>query len=287
VRLDYHPALETPAISRYSATTPELLRWFKTYNADRPYRDQVKPFGFLLAMTERFGTDRECIAPPPSKGRPKKSRPLKPTAPFDRNHEKAVALTFERDTGKFIPAGALKTYAEALAQYHIQPESKFLNADYCDRGATIRRHVHMTGTHHIGKESHDWERQAVLGLSVDSEIAYGVSTDDITNGLRLFVDQFGERLVAKALGVAAAQLRALVSGSPSSGREILAGKVALRLPAALRLCAKLSHERQAELHRSREAVERDGLRETARRLGIDPSNLRRKLAHADSHFRSI
>jgi hypothetical protein len=37
VRFDYHPALSRPAMSRYSATTPELLRWFKTYNAGRTY----------------------------------------------------------------------------------------------------------------------------------------------------------------------------------------------------------------------------------------------------------
>jgi hypothetical protein len=30
-----------------------------------------------------------------------------------------------------------------------------------------RRHVEMTETNHIGKESHDWERQAMIGLSVD------------------------------------------------------------------------------------------------------------------------
>jgi hypothetical protein len=114
---------------------------------------------------------------------------------------------------------------------------------------------------------------------VDSEIAYGVSTDDVANGLRSFVDQFGERMAAKALGVSAAQLRALVSGSPSSGGESLAEKVALRLPAALRLCAKVSHDRHAELHRLREAVECYGLRDAARRLGIDPSNLRRKLTN--------
>lgn len=48
VNLDYHPALHLPAVSRYAATNPNLLRWFKHYNADKPYRDQVKPFNFLV-----------------------------------------------------------------------------------------------------------------------------------------------------------------------------------------------------------------------------------------------
>ncbi|MET3760700.1 hypothetical protein [Sphingomonas sp. UYEF23] len=277
VRLDYHPALRNPAISRYSATSPELLGWFKRYNATRSYRDQVKPFGFLLSMTEKYRLGRERVVTTPTKGRRKKISKMKPIAPFDTDHAVALASAFDRDTDQPAPMSALKTYANALSQYHLSPESKFLNADYDDRGTTVRRHVHMTETQHIGKESHDWVRQAVLGLSIDSEIAYGVSTDDVASGLRVFVDQFGERMVAKALGISDAQLRVLASGAPISQTDRLARKVALRLPAALRLCAKLSHDRHAELHRLREAVERDGLRETGRRLGLDPSNLRRQL----------
>lgn len=171
---NYHPALDQPAISRYAATTPELLRWFKHYNADRSYRDQVKPFGFLLSMTAKFLAAGEEVISTRSRGRPKKTRKPKPTAPFDRDLTRSVALAFDRETGEAIRASALKTYAEALAQYHLSPESKFLNADHLDSGATVRRHVRMTAPLHIGKESHDWERQAVLGLSLDSEITYGV-----------------------------------------------------------------------------------------------------------------
>ena len=279
VRLDYHPALSNPAISRYAATSPELLAWFKTYNANRHYRDQVKPFGFLLSMSEAFGFGEDRPAKAPTRGRPKKARKLKPIAPFDSDLAAAVASVFDRDSGKPIAALALKSYTEALAHYHLSPESKFLNADYDDRGTTVRRHVRMTETRHIGKESHDWERHAVLGMNVDSEIAYGVSTDDVANDLRSFIDQFGQRIAAMALGISAVRLSALVSASPSFGSESLAGKVALRLPAALRLCASVNHERQTELQRWKESVERDGLRETARRLGIDPSNLRRRLTN--------
>ena len=60
--LEGHPAqvdladiegLDAPAVSRYGATTSELLHWFDRYNADRPYRQQVRPFGFLLAYQAR------------------------------------------------------------------------------------------------------------------------------------------------------------------------------------------------------------------------------------------
>jgi hypothetical protein len=53
VDLNYHEALEKPAASRYGATTPNLLRWFKTLNQNRSYQDQVKPFNFLVAFQSR------------------------------------------------------------------------------------------------------------------------------------------------------------------------------------------------------------------------------------------
>ena len=277
VRLDYHPALRNPAISRYSATSPELLGWFKRYNATRPYRDQVKPFGFLLSMTEAFGFGGERVVAAPRRGRRKRVGKVRPIAPFDTAQAVALASAFDRDTGKPVAASALKTYASALSQYHLSPESKFLNADYDDRGTTIRRHVRMTGTRHIGKESHDWQRQAVLGICLDSEVAYGVAPDDVADKLRSFVAEFGERKAAKALGISAVSLISLISGKEFDGRARLVNQIGLRLPAASKLCVKLRLERYSDLIALRAAVERDGLRATARRLGIDSSNLRRQL----------
>lgn len=279
VRLDYHPALSTPAISRYHATSPELLRWFKPYNAARAYRDQVKPFGFLLAMTEAFGLGfgGERIIATPTKGRRKRAEKIKPIAPYDGDNAKAVESAFCRDSGKPVPPSALKSYAAGLAQYHLSPESKFLNADYLDRGTTLRRHVRMVATRHIGKESNDWERQAILGISRDSEVEYGGSSDNLPERLRSFIADHGEREVATALSISLVKLQGVVSGSQIAGGENLARTIAARLAAATRLCAKLSHDRDAELRRLREAVEREGLRQAARRLGIDPSNLRRRL----------
>jgi hypothetical protein len=48
--LNYHTVLSQPAIGRYAATTPSLLRWFDTYNQNRPYAEQVRPFGFMTAL---------------------------------------------------------------------------------------------------------------------------------------------------------------------------------------------------------------------------------------------
>ena len=44
------PGFDQPAVSRYGATSPELLRWFKKHNEGSLYHDQVKPFNFLLSL---------------------------------------------------------------------------------------------------------------------------------------------------------------------------------------------------------------------------------------------
>lgn len=283
-----HPAFSEPTISRYGATTPDLLRWFSTYNAKRPnYRDQVKPFGFLFALSAANDIGEAKLAIPKKPGRPKKARAIKPIAPFDSDHKKAIPLAFDRESGEPVPASALKTYAEALSDYHIRPEDKFLNADYDCSGTTLRRHILMVGTRHIGKESHDWERQAILGLNLDSEICYGAEISNLAGQLMSLVNECGEAKAAKYLDISRARLQMVMSNPDKPGDTLWAQKIAGRLPAAVALSEKLSHKRNVELRSLQKAVELDGLRETARRMGLDPSNLRRKLAlavHLSGHI---
>ena len=279
VRLDYHASLRTTAVSHYAATTPSLLQWFRIFNRDRPYRDQVKPFGFLLSMSQRFDFGVERIVGNAKLPRKKPSQ-LKPVAPFDSDHAKAIASAFDRETGKAIPASSLKSYADALAQYHLQPEYKFLNADSFDRGTTLRRHVEMTETVHIGKESNDWERQAVLGLNPDAQPDYGLSNNDrwrLAERLREFIAQVGMAKAGKALQTTPPRLNAILEGVEGSAAKKRWQSIANRLPAAIRRYAKLDHDRNAELTNLRKLIERDGLRATARQLGTDPSNLRKRL----------
>ena len=138
VRLDYHPALSKPAVSRYAATSPELLRWYNCYNLNRAYRDQVKPFGFLLAMAAAKPQVAERIVAAPKPGRPKKAKPIAPVAAYDTDLDAAAANAFDRYSGESVPIEALKTYADALRGYHRSPEAKFLNGNFTDRGTTVR-----------------------------------------------------------------------------------------------------------------------------------------------------
>src|SRR4051812_23916581 len=95
VNLDYHEALTGPAVSRYAATTPKLLRWFATYNKTRSYEEQVKPFGFLLAFLgkEDFVTEVVLDGTEPSR---RWTKP-KPIAPYHKNLEQALAKVRDRN----------------------------------------------------------------------------------------------------------------------------------------------------------------------------------------------
>ena len=224
VDLSYHDALKRPAVSRYGATTPILLKWFAAFNRGREYPNQVKPFNFLTTYHTRpqFELPEAEQWAKPKRGRPKKQLDLKPIAAFNRNIREAAKGAFDRETGKPVSATELKTYAEALAQYHLRSETKFLNGEYCDRGRTERRHVVATKLVHIGKEANKWEERYFLGEDEDSEIEYGVDQSDVSLDavIRELCNQIGERAAAEKLGISRTALRrALKWGVHESDRS--------------------------------------------------------------------
>lgn len=276
--LDYHPSLAAPAVSRYGATTPELLRWFRRYNGKRSYRQQVKPFGFLYSLQATLPFAEEIIVAG-AKNRQGSPKPVKPIALFDRDLRRAVETAFDRDTGKAVSARRLKSYADALSNYHLHPECKFLNGDFLDRGTTRRRYVRVATVQHIGKEANDWERQAVLGLSSDALPSYGVGARDsvsLLRDLRPMIGRWGFAASAKAFGISPATLKAVTEGSERVSERTLQ-LIAGRLSDAERLFQRVDEERRTDIARLRTLIDQAGLRSTARRLGIDPSNLSRKV----------
>lgn len=281
IDLDYHPALDTPAVSRYAATTPDLLRWFKSYNEGRSYGQQVKPFGFLLALTANPVEPVELIGCKP-RGRKPALRLSKPIAPFDSDLATAAATAFDRETSAPVSRTALKSCRQAIAQYHLRPESKFLNADYSDRGTTRRRHVFAIGSRHIGKEANRWEEQFFIGLDDQATPDYGSSAADMrsfVNELRSVAHTLGWKSIAETTGITAAKVRKALSGNR---REL---STLLSSPALDQLC-KLADVRRrdalTEMAMIRTLVGDRGLRAAAQILGCDPSNLRRKLGRAEA-----
>ncbi len=282
-RLDFHPAMNAPAVSRYAATAPELLSWFKSYNANRPYRNQVKPFGFLLSLSgKRALASREVIAPQASKGRPRKAAPVKPIAPFSKDSATIAATAFDRNTGALVQAVDLQTYREALAQYHLHPESKSLNGDFVDRGTTRRRHIHACAIRYIGKEANEIDRQQMLGAESELDPEYGLSADSVEKlrgDLAELVALAGKAGATKALRIPPGRLAAMLSdGAALEGAA--ADGLAMRLPVELAKVRSATLAAKAELQRTRQMVQELGLRESARQLGVDPSNLRRAIGHS-------
>ncbi len=280
VPLDYHATMLRPAISRYGATSPDLLRWFKGYNTNRKYRDKVKPFGFLLSMSvSPFASSEQIMNLAACAKRRKKVRPVKPAAAYDTDHDKAAASAFCRDSGEPVPSDILKSYAETLAQYHLHPESKFLNADFCDKGTTLRRHVQLSGVFNIGKESNDWETQAVLGFDPEVAPDYGITENDllaVVAKLCALSKLLGAAKLAIELGISISKLRSILA-SRSSPEAKIVQHIASRLPVAYVKWQSLTAERDHEAQRIGQLVGELGLRGAARHLAVDPSNLRRRI----------
>ena len=157
------------------------------------------------------------------RGRPRQPSPIRPVAPFSRNISEAAETAFDRETDKRVEPDSLITYAEALAQYHLRPEAKFLNGDFFDRGRTERRHVVALQILHIGKEANKWEEQYFLGPDDEAEIEYGTgqTADDLDKDLRDLCRELGEREAVRKLEISRTALRrAIKLGAKAMSRAI-------------------------------------------------------------------
>lgn len=273
VDLGFHPAFDLPAISRYGATTPQLLRWFKAYNQGRHYGDQIRPFGFLTALTAiPFDLGESMVSG--TIIRRHKAKALKPIAPFTRDPMQAAITAFDRDTGYAIPPQKLKTFKQILAQYHLQPESKFLNGDYLDSGATHRRHVYARRILHIGKEANKLEEQTVLGINDEANPDYGVSPDQaeaMVAELGDIADMLGRKKVADRMGITKAKLAAILKG------KLKPKDLPLVLAELRKMAIAYSDAKAANLSELQDSIINLGLRPTAKLLKCDPSNLKRRI----------
>lgn len=118
---------------------------------------------------------RRPTNPPRAEWRPSRAGPRARDSPFDGDPAVAAGRAFDRVTGELVSVTRLKTYAEALAQYHLNPEGKFRNGDYTDRRLMERRHIVANVVELIGKEANLWEEQVYLGENPEAQIVYGSS----------------------------------------------------------------------------------------------------------------
>ncbi|HLJ65728.1 MAG TPA: hypothetical protein VKX16_00030, partial [Chloroflexota bacterium] len=212
----------------------------------------------------------------------------RPVAPYDADPAQAVRHCFDRETGEPVPLERLRTYAQALAGYHLHPEDKFAGGDCTDVGMTRRRHVRLERVEHIGKEADRWEEQFYLGADPDAQIEYGPDPDDRSRAAGSVLRacrEYGVRIVAAKAG--------LTHGALSRG---LRGRTKLSSATLVRLShagAAMADERRMWDERTltvlsalRERCRTTGLRQVAREAHIDHATLshvlagRRKASHS-------
>lgn len=252
------PGFELPAVSRYGATTPELLRWCKLYNAEKPYHEQIRPFGFLYTLYAANGLE-----------------PVRAISPFDKDVSKSIPQCFDRDTGESIKPAQLKTYFQGLAQYHLHPETKFLNgnADHC--GHTVRRHVIVDHINHIGKEAHRWEEQFYMGFNPEAQIEYGSGPEGRKKWLKEIeaaAKTYSKQNLAHTADITPKHLSAILAKTSQASPEVLArlGRATHVLKQAEQ--KKLEREKQL-LSWARKECGRVGLRQFAQKIEFNPANL--------------
>ncbi|ALG60760.1 MULTISPECIES: DNA polymerase domain-containing protein [Citromicrobium] len=276
VDFGFHPSLQLPAISRYAATSPTVLRWFNHFNEDKNYSDQVKPFGFLTAL---FATSIEVGATSGIEGQKRKAKKVScaPISPFETDPAKAANQAFDRETGDFVPIEKLKTFAQAMAQYHLQPENKFLNGNFRDSGETERRHICAVSAVHIGKEANDLERQASIGFDPSAQPLYGLHPDqtaELQGELKRLCEVFSTYQISTYAGITAKKLSDFLNADCTSQQ---ARHEASELEKITRYFRRKERRECEQLEKLEKLIADSGLRKAARKLCVDPSNLRRNI----------
>jgi hypothetical protein len=153
------PFEKLPAVGRVTVSSPWVMRALASFNQDKPYAKQIKPFNFLLTAHVRelghpTGVDPErfhLIAPYEQNSRKWLALPW-----IDEHSHKRYCVTTSYTQSR--TTASLKTYGDVLQAYEYHPEPKCAGPDGkpCSKqtvGLLSRRHVRIEQQRFIGKES--------------------------------------------------------------------------------------------------------------------------------------
>ena len=278
IGLEHDARLRVPVASRYAATTPALLRWFTLYNWGKPYEKKVRPFGFLLSLQAE---KMEQIAYRDEAARSwlrKYKRDPAPIAPFDPDPSAAADNAFDRHRrNETIPRDWLISYADALKDYHLQPETKFLGGEVRRASGTLsRRHILVDEVQHIGKESDHWEEHVHTGEG-DADIHYGLTPAARTRcsaTIKAARKRFSVRRYMDAAHVTDRTITAAIAGRGSNDALVHLAEVGNLLLMGLE---KQTAEEIELLEWAFEQSSIEGVYNFAKRIGVDGSNLSKAL----------
>ena len=199
-----------------------------------------------------------------------------PAAPYDRSSKKARKSAFDRRHRNLrIPVRWLISYADALSDYHLQPENKFRGGELRrNSGQLHRRHIVATAAQSIGKEADGWEEQLYIGAD-DAELLYGLTPQVRAahiQTIRMARQRFSVRKFTRA-----AKVTDRTIASALSGQNLVSDAVLVRLAeAASRLWVGLEAYTAEEAELCDWAWEQSiikGMYVFADRVGVDGSNL--------------
>lgn len=230
--------LRQPAVSRLSASSPQVMRALATYNRGRPYRDQLKPFNFVLSAN--VATNGH-----PPGADPKRFHLI---APYTKDSRQWLKMrwtelhsgsTYSITTGPPGEGGQsvrAKSYADVLDDYGTHPEYKSLGPDgrpagRAARGLLSRRPVTVGSVHYIGKESNRLE-DVEAGLVHDE-------ADVVTEYRDPKREAWGKTLMAAAHASTKAEVAAALGVSPRQVQRWRNGKSLPRRPSRASLLASL------------------------------------------------
>jgi transcriptional regulator with XRE-family HTH domain len=142
-----------------------------------------------------------------------------------------------------------------------------------------RRHIRATAVEHIGKEANRWEEQFYLGPDLDAQTEYGIAPSDyerMINIVRRASKKFGQYKLAKAANVSLSEVSAIALFKRRPTPATLA-----KLYRAVSQLEREAYEEAEHVREVLDAVRRRcqlvGVREFARRAGVDAANLVRIL----------
>jgi hypothetical protein len=272
VNYAFRREMHRPARSRYGATRPAVLNWFKRYNQGRPYAEQVKPFNFLLTF---FTRRQEGIAvEDPAHDFDPKLGEIRPVAPFEKDSEKALKRIFDRNSDSLepVPQEILRTVSDVLRDYHRQPEYKFLRGGWNEEGILGRRHVFADTIEDIGKESDGWEEDKARSEDEATVLTYPSSSFDRERMIAL-IKSIGKRELKQGARIAMRTINAVWAGGDVADDDLKRmADVAERIAQRRKDIDKEAAAAVAWLKAKREEI---GLTALAEVLSVDAPNLQK------------
>jgi hypothetical protein len=229
-----------PALGKIAITSPTTWRQLAHHNHGKPYRDRIKPFGFLL-----HAPGAQLAAQPDDCGRlvaPYSNQPDR-WLTLDwidlNNPDRPIKITTDpTKAGRAL----IDTYDAIADTYFTHREAKAANPDgtpagRASRGPLYRRHVYADSIAIIGKEANDLDGR-VAGLASDPTAEPSLTVYRPHRGIEIDTLE-----IARLRQIGAGRLAIVTGMSERRLRDILQGKAFPHAAARRKLTAALEYER--------------------------------------------